>query len=270
MESLSRSDNQGNPVDNRILNAIPESEFDALRPHLEMVRFNYHQSLHESAEGIEYATFPNKGMISLVVVTSDGRSVEVGIVGKEGWVGAPLSVGMNRSPYRAVVQIPGDGLRVKSDVLLQLLDSSPQMRLMLNRYAQIQGMQVAQLAACNRLHEIEKRLARWMLMCQDRVESNLLPMTHEFFAQMLGAGRPSVTLAAGVLQRAGIIRYSRGKVTILNRQGLEGAACECYRVIQQFDGNQATNTHAVENMPDNVHVMAPRPAEDNQSLTSGK
>jgi hypothetical protein len=126
---------------------------------------------------------------------------------------------------------------------------------MLNRYAQIQGMQVAQLAACNRLHEIEKRLARWMLMCQDRVESDLLPMTHEFFAQMLGAGRPSVTLAAGVLQRAGIIRYSRGKVTILNRRGLEDAACECYRVIQRFDGSQATNTQEVENMPDNVHVM---------------
>jgi CRP-like cAMP-binding protein len=255
--SFFRSDSRGNPINNRILNAIPDSEFETLRPYLEMVTFTYHQSLHESAEGIEYATFPDKGMISLVIVTTDGRSVEVGIVGKEGWVGAPLSVGMSKSPYRAMVQIPGSGMRVKSETLLQALDSSPQIRLMLNRYAQIQGMQVAQLAACNRLHEIEKRLARWMLMCQDRVESNLLPMTHEFFAQMLGAGRPSVTLAAGVLQRAGIIRYSRGKVTILDRKGLEGAACECYRVIQQFDGNQATNTQEVENMPDNLHVMEP-------------
>lgn len=252
---LTRSDSQGNPISNRILNAIPDTEFELLRPHLEMVTFTYHQSLHESGEDIEYATFPDKGMISLVIVTSDGRSVEVGIVGKEGWVGSPLSVGMSKSPYRAMVQIPGGGMRMKSAILLETLDSAPQMRLMLNRYAQIQGMQVAQLAACNRLHEIEKRLARWMLMCQDRVESNLLPMTHEFFAQMLGAGRPSVTLAAGVLQRAGIIRYSRGKVTILDRQGLEGAACECYRVIQQFDGNQATDTRDVEGVPDNLHVM---------------
>ena len=270
MGSNLRTDAHGNPIVNRILNAIPESEFDALRSHLELVQFTYHQSLHESAEDIEYAYFLNKGMISLVVVTTDGRSVEVGIVGKEGWVGAPLSVGMDRSPYRAMVQIPGNGLRVKSRTLSSLLDSSPQLRLMLNRYAQIQGMQVAQLAACNRLHEIEKRLARWMLMCQDRVESDLLPMTHEFFAQMLGAGRPSVTLAAGVLQRAGIIRYSRGKVTILNRKGLEDAACECYRVIQRFDGSQATNTHEVENMPDNIHVMNPPDEGLQPSGTMGK
>jgi Mn-dependent DtxR family transcriptional regulator len=109
-----------------------------------------------------------------------------------------------------------------------------------------------------------------MLMCQDRVESDLLPMTHEFFAQMLGAGRPSVTLAAGVLQRAGIIRYSRGKVTILNRKGLEDAACECYRVIQRFDGSQATNTHEVENMPDNIHVMNPPDEGLQPSGTMGK
>ncbi len=269
MGSVSRTDIHGNPVINRILNAIPENEFQTLRPHLELMPYTYHQSLHESAEGIQFATFPNKGMISLVVVTTDGRSVEVGIVGKEGWVGAPLSVGMDKSPYRAMVQIPGEGMRVRSEILLELLDSSPQMRLMLNRYAQIQGMQVAQLAACNRLHEIEKRLARWMLMCQDRVESDLLPMTHEFFAQMLGAGRPSVTLAAGVLQRAGIIRYSRGKVTILNRKGLEGAACECYRVIQQFDGNEATNTQEVEGVPNNVHVM-PSNTEGVRPSATGK
>lgn len=267
--SLARSDSHGNPINNRILNAIPDGEFERLRPHLELITYTYHQSLHESAEEIEHATFPDSGMISLVIVTADGRSVEVGIVGKEGWVGAPLSVGMSRSPYRAMVQIPGGGMRVKSDILLEALDSCPQMRLMLNRYSQIQGMQVAQLAACNRLHEIEKRLARWMLMCQDRVESNLLPMTHEFFAQMLGAGRPSVTLAAGVLQRAGIIRYSRGKVTILDRKGLEGAACECYRVIQQFDGNQATDTREVENMPDNLHVMEAT-AESLRPSASGK
>ena len=236
---VGRTDINGNPVGNRILLALPEAEFSALQPHLEYAQLQYHQSLHESAEKIEYAYFLNKGMVSLVVVTSDGRSVEVGIVGKEGVVGGNLAVGLDKSPYRAVVQIPGDAFRVKSEVLLSVLDSAAHLRVMLNRYSQIQGMQVAQLAACNRLHEIEKRLARWMLMCQDRIESDLLPMTHEFFAQMLGAGRPSVTLAAGVLQRAGIIRYTRGKVSILNRPALESAACECYRVIQQFSADDA-------------------------------
>lgn len=235
-----RTDVNGNLVNNKILQAIPDCEFDALRPHLEFVRLPYHRNIHESAERIEFAGFLNRGMVSLVVSTSDGRSVEVGIVGREGCVGFALASDIDKSPYHAVVQIPGDGLRVRSEVLLNILRSAPQLRLLLNRYAHIQGMQVAQLAACNRLHEIEHRLARWMLMCQDRIDSDLLPMTHEFFAQMLGAGRPSVTLAAGALQRAGIIRYSRGKVTILNRRGLEDAACECYRVIQRFNGDSLT------------------------------
>ena len=238
-------DASGNPIQNRILLALPEEEFHALQPNLDYLTFQYHQSLHESAEKMEYAYFINKGMISLVVVTKDGRSVEVGIVGKEGAVGGNLAVGIHKSPYRAVVQIPGEGFRVKSETLLNLLDRASHLRVMLNRYSQIQGMQVAQLAACNRLHEIEKRLARWMLMCEDRIDSDLLPMTHEFFAQMLGAGRPSVTLAAGVLQRAGIIRYTRGKVSILNRQALEDAACECYQVIKQFNGDDTPDLSQV-------------------------
>ena len=238
-----RKDSEGNPINNKILLALPDDEFNELRPHLKFLSLPYHKGLHESVEGIDYATFLNRGMASLVVVTSDGRSVEVGIVGKEGCVGVALVAGIIRSPYRAMMQIPGDGVRVRAEVLSPLLGSLPNLRLMLNRYAHIQGMQVAQLAACNRLHEIEQRLARWMLMCQDRIDSDLLPMTHEFFAQMLGAGRPSVTLAAGVLQRAGVIRYTRGKVTILNRNGLEEAACECYRVIRQFNG-EAASDHA--------------------------
>lgn len=235
-----RTDPSGNPIHNKLLLSIPEEEFHALRSHLELVPLKYHQSLHESTEGISGAHFLNRGMASLVVTTANGRSVEVGVVGREGWVGVPVAVGIYRSPYRVLVQIPGEGLRVKSDILVSLLESSaPHLRMILNRYAQLQGIQVAQLAACNRLHEIEQRLARWMLMCQDRVESDLLPMTHEFFAQMLGAGRPSVTLAAGALQRLGLIRYSRGKVTILDRQGLKNAACECYHVIQQFNDSGA-------------------------------
>ena len=235
-----RTDANGNAVHNKILSALPDREFDELRPHLEFVQLQYHRNIYESTEKIDYAGFLNRGMVSLVVSTKDGRSVEVGVVGREGCVGAPLAADIDKSPYRAIVQIPGDGVRVRSEVLLNILGSAPDLRLLLNRYAHVQGMQVAQLAACNRLHEIEQRLARWMLMCQDRIDADLLPMTHEFFAQMLGAGRPSVTLAAGALQKAGIIRYSRGKVTILNRKGLEDAACECYQVIKRFNGDCIT------------------------------
>lgn len=235
--SNGRSDRRGNLLRNHVLTTIPEAEFSKLQPHLEFVELTYHQNLFAGNGEIEHAYFLNRGMISLVVTTSDGRSVEVGVVGKEGAVGTSLAVDLKSSSYRAVVQIPGDGVRVHSDIIAQLGDALPEFELMLNRYASVQGMQVAQLAACNRLHEIEQRLARWMLMCHDRIESDLLPMTHEFFAQMLGAGRPSVTLAAGSLQKAGIIRYTRGKVTILNRQALEEAACECYRVMRQYNGD---------------------------------
>lgn len=240
--SVERADGRGNPLRNHVLTTIPEFEFNKLQPHLEFVQLTYHQNLLSSNGEVEYAYFLNRGMISLVVTTTDGRSVEVGVVGREGAVGTSLAVDLRKSPYRAVVQIPGDGVRVHASVLDQLGDSLPEFELLMNRYASLQGMQVAQLAACNRLHEIEQRLARWMLMCHDRIESDLLPMTHEFFAQMLGAGRPSVTLAAGALQKAGIIRYTRGKVTILNRHALENAACECYRVIRQYNGDTGLPT----------------------------
>ncbi len=232
-----RSDGRGNPLRNYVLTTIPDSEFSRLQPHLEFVELSYHQSLISGNGEIEHAYFLNRGMVSLVVTTGDGRSVEVGVVGREGAVGTSLAVDLKKSPYRAVVQIPGNGVRIHSDAIAAMGASVPEFELLLNRYASVQGMQVAQLAACNRLHEIEQRLARWMLMCHDRIESDMLPMTHEFFAQMLGAGRPSVTLAAGALQKAGIIRYTRGKVSILNRQALEQAACECYRVIQQYNGD---------------------------------
>jgi CRP-like cAMP-binding protein len=134
------------------------------------------------------------------------------------------------------MQIAGSGLRVKSKLLDQTLKDCPELRLILSRFVLIQGLQIAQIAACNRLHEIEQRLARWLLMCQDRVDSDLLPVTHEFLAQMLGTGRPSVSLAAGILQRAGMIENLRGTVKILNRAELEESACECYRAIQHFNG----------------------------------
>ena len=235
--SVGRSDTHGNVVYSRILLSLPDDEYDALLPHLEFAEFRLHQRLHESPDGLEYGYFLNFGLTSLVIAINDGRSVEVGIVGREGFVGTPIAAGLHRTPYGAVVQANGNGFRIKAEVLEVILSSTPNLRLRLNQYAQIQGMQVAQLAACNRLHEIDQRLARWLLMCQDRICSDLLPMTHEFFAEMLGTGRPSVSLAAAVLQRAGFIQYARGTVRITNRKGLEEAACECYCVIRQLDDN---------------------------------
>jgi CRP-like cAMP-binding protein len=235
-----RTNSTGVPVLNSILRSIPEDEYNLLRGHLEPVDLPQQHILHEAGAKLEFAYFLNDGMASLVVLTTDGRSVEVAIVGKEGIVGTPLAVGLIRGPHRALMQISGSGVRVKSAVLADTLHSAPELRLIWNRYVLIQGLQVAQIAACNRLHEIEQRLARWLLMCQDRINSEILMVTHEFLAQMLGTGRPSVSLAAGILQRGGLIENMRGAVTILDRTGLEAAACECYFAMQRFEAGPST------------------------------
>jgi CRP-like cAMP-binding protein len=166
----------------------------------------------------------------------DGKTAEAGIVGNEGFTGTPAAVGLSRSPLQVVVQITGDGFRVEVAALQNILESAPHLQLMLSRYAVIRGMQVAQTSACNRLHSIEQRLARWLLMTQDRVDAESLPITHDFLATMLGTDRPSVSLAAGVLQKKKLIEYARGAVNIVNRKKLEDAACECYGIIQQYNG----------------------------------
>jgi len=223
------------PITNQILRSIPPSELRIIQPYLEFVELPHHEIVHEAGEKISHAYFLNEGLASLVVLTSDGRSVEVAIVGREGVVGTPLAVGLHRGPYRSIMQIRGNGLRIKSEILEATMNDAPELRLVLNRYVLVQGLQIAQIAACNRLHEIEQRLARWLLMCQDRVDSELLPVTHEFLAQMLGTGRPSVSLAAGILQKAGTIENLRGRVKIQNRKELESAACECYQAIHRFN-----------------------------------
>jgi CRP-like cAMP-binding protein len=243
--SGTRASSNGKIVGNQILNSIPEDEYNLIRTNLEYIETPQHEILHEAGDKIEHAYFLNEGMASLVVLTSDGRSVEIAIVGREGIVGAPLAVGLHRASYRSIMQIPGTGVRIESEVLEDHLREMPELRLVLNRYVLVQGLQIAQIAACNRLHEIEQRLARWLLMCQDRVQSEYLPVTHEFLAQMLGTGRPSVSLAAGILQKAGTVQSLRGTVRIRNRKQLESAACECYRTIQQF--NRALETHLTNN-----------------------
>src|SRR6202140_1358718 len=231
-----RSDASGKAVKNVILLSLPDEEYSMLRPHLEPAELPQYDILHEPGEKIDFAYFLNEGMTSLVALSVDGRSVEVGIVGREGMVGMSLTVGLLRGTFRAIMQMSGTGSRIPSEVFQALLPCSSTLRSQLSRFALMQGMQVAQLAACNRLHDIDQRLARWLLMCQDRVDSVLLPLTHEFLAQMLGTGRPSVSLAAAALESGGLIENMRGTVKVLNRKNLEQAACECYGVIQHFNG----------------------------------
>jgi CRP-like cAMP-binding protein len=235
LQSGERTNTQGKPVSSLILLSISDSDYASLRPHLEYVSLPNHLVLHQAGGKLEFAYFPNRGLISLVVVMKDGKTAEAGIVGNEGFTGTLAAVGLRRSPLHTVVQITGDGFRVEIGALQNTLESAPHLQLMLSRYAVIRGMQVAQTAACNRLHDIGQRLARWLLMTQDRVGSGSLPITHDFLATMLGTDRPSVSLAAGVLQKKKLIEYTRGAVKIVNRKKLENSACECYGVIQQYD-----------------------------------
>jgi CRP-like cAMP-binding protein len=235
VQSGERTNTEGKPVSSLILLSISDSDYSSLRPHLEYVSLPNHLVLHEAGGSLEFAYFPNRGLISLVVVMKDGRTAEAGIVGNEGFTGTLAAVGLSRSPLHAVVQITGDGFRVEVGALQNTLESAPHLQHMLSRYAAIRSMQVAQTAACNRLHDIGQRLARWLLMTQDRVDSGALPITHDFLATMLGTDRPSVSEAAGVLQKKKIIEYTRGAVKIVNRKKLENSACECYGVIQRYD-----------------------------------
>jgi CRP-like cAMP-binding protein len=230
-----RTNIEGKPVRNKVLLATPDNEYGLMRSDLKYIDLPHHLSLHEPTQNIKCVYFPNRGMVSQVVVTKDGRTVEVGVVGDEGYVGAGLAVGLSRSSVREIVQIAGDGFRMMGNALERILRSAPQLQMILSRHTGLQGMQVAQTAACNRLHDIQQRLARWLLMTQDRVNLGVLPITHDFIATMMGTDRSTVSLAASVLQKKGIIEYVRGAVKVVNRRKLQNAACECYGVIRQFE-----------------------------------
>jgi CRP-like cAMP-binding protein len=204
-----------------------------LLPRLEFVRLQHHQVLHEVGETLQSAYFCNSGMLSVVNTIPDGKSVEVGLVGKEGFSGLPLIAGFRTNYTRTVVQVEGTAFRIDAAHFRVALRELPKLQRQVQRYAQIRAMQVVQLAACNRLHDVAERLARWLLMTQDRLDSNTLPLTQDFIAQMLGTRRSSVSVAAGILRRTGLIEYTRGNATILDRRGLEEACCDCYAQLQQ-------------------------------------
>ena len=227
----------GSGLRNQLLLSIPPSEFRVLGPSLEPCQFRQHENLHEPTQKLQFAYFPNDGLVSLVVTTEDGSTVEAGMVGREGLVGLATIAGLTRCPLRQVVQVSGERFRIRIGALQAVLKSAAQFQSVLCRYAVVMGMQMAQTAACNRLHDAEQRLARWLLMADDRVELVSSLVTHDFLAAILGTDRPSVSLAAKMLQRQGIIEYKRGKIGILSRKSLETVSCECYRVIRSLSQN---------------------------------
>lgn len=229
---MSVSESSGLPIKNRLLAALPTEEYQRLFPQLDFVSLSIGQILSQPGEPVEYVYFPLQSIISLVSTMEDGATVEVGLVGNEGMVSVAVFLGGITSFTQASVQIAGTAMRMKADVLKAEFKRGGAMQSLLLLYMQALFSQVSQSAVCNRLHTLEERLARWLLLVQDGLQSNQLPLTQEFIAQMLGSRRSGVTVAAGTLSQAGMIRYNRGKITIANREDLEATACECYKAIK--------------------------------------
>ena len=199
------------PRANRLLGLLPRKDYERLRPHLRRISLDYRQSLYRAHKPIEFVYFIETGVGSLVNTMANGQAAEVGTIGNEGVVGLPLVLGDNRAPTSVYVQVPGAGLKIKAARFKSELARSASMRLVMHRYAHAFFNQVAQSAACNQFHSIQQRCCRWMLMTHDRMQSNEFLLTQEFLAMMLGVQRTGVTAAAGALQRAGLIRYKKGK-----------------------------------------------------------
>lgn len=224
---------EGNPVRNELLMDLPPPESDSIFSQLTFIELRARDLLQQSEVPIKYAYFVDSGMVSILSVLSDGKSVEVGVCGKEGCTAWPLAVGFRTSDTEAVVQVAGTAFRVSGQALSKVLRQCPVLERRIQQHGQRMSLQGAQVAACNRLHEVDERLARWLLMTQDRIGGDRVPLTHEFLGQMLGTRRSSVTVAAGLLAKAGLITYTPGQVTIESRARLEDAACECYELIRR-------------------------------------
>ncbi|HEV7521661.1 MAG TPA: Crp/Fnr family transcriptional regulator [Candidatus Angelobacter sp.] len=218
---------------NNILASLSRAEIGRLAPHLSFSDLPVNQALQEPNEEITHAYFLESGMASVVVEMADGNTVETGITGKEGLVGFSLLLGISSMPTRTFIQIPATGYKIKARRLKEEFENSGELQKQTHCYMQAYMLQTGQIAACNRLHDIAERLARWLLMCHDRMDSDNFSITHEFLGHMLGTPRTTVTLAAGILQKAGFVDYTRGRMHIRDRQALEKAACECYGTISK-------------------------------------
>ncbi|HEY0171740.1 MAG TPA: Crp/Fnr family transcriptional regulator [Pyrinomonadaceae bacterium] len=220
------------PRSNRILSAAPKEEYERLFPLLEYVELRRADVLHEAGEHMPYVYFPYSGTISVVVQMEDGNQAEVGVVGREGVLGLPLVLGTDTAPLRGFVQVSGGAMRMTAADFVEEVGRRAGLYTLLLRYAQAFFVQTAQTAACNRLHPMEGRLSKWLLTTRDRAESDDLDLTHEFVSVMLGVRRAGVTEALGALRAEGLIDHSRGRIRILDAEGLGRASCECYVVIR--------------------------------------
>ncbi len=220
------------PVRNHLLAALPSEEYGRLLPRLESVPLPFMEVLYEGGEPIRHVYFPDDGLISLLVVLDDKTVREIGVIGSEGMFGTAVALGVKTSPIRALVQLPGSAMRMKAGALREELGRGGALPSVLRRYAHALFTQVSQSAACVSAHPVDERLSRWLLMTHDHAPGDEFEMKHEFMAMMLGVTRSVVTRAAGRLQQEELIRYTRGRVTVLDRRGLEAIACECYAVLK--------------------------------------
>ncbi len=227
---------QQSPVTNRLLAALPEAEHQRLLPYLSTVTLVQRQILWAPRTRIEAAYFPCTAMASISAFVEGSEPVEVAAIGNEGVVGLPLFLGSDVSPSGALVQVPGEAIRLDAEVFREEIGQEGALYRLLQCYAQAYMNQVTQSTACTRLHRVQQRLARWLLTAQDRIGRGEFPMTHEYMAQILGVRRATVTEVAGEFQESGLVRYRRGAVAILDRGGLRRASCDCYRVVREdFD-----------------------------------
>jgi len=242
-----------NPRQNHLLNALPDVEFERILPHLELIPMSLGDVIYESGGELRHAFFPTTCIVSLLYVMENGASAEIAVVGNEGIVGIALFMGGGTMPNRAIVQSAGYAYRLRGTTMQVEFDRYGALLRLLLRYTQALITQMAQTAVCNRHHSVDQQLCRWLLLSLDRLPSNELTMTQELIANMLGVRREGVTEAAGKLQQAGLIHYSRGRITVLNRPGLEARVCECYKVVKaEFD-------RLLPDLPSIVHAGHPKP-----------
>jgi CRP-like cAMP-binding protein len=221
------------PKKNHLLAALPKADYQRLLPHFESVPLPLGWSVYESGSRMEYVFFPVEGIVSLLNVMENGTTAEIAVTGREGLIGIALFMGGESTPSRAVVQSAGHAYRLSADTLMREFERGGALQQLMLRFTQALITQMAQTAVCNRHHSVEQQLCRWVLLSLDRLPSNELDMTQELIANMLGVRREGVTQAAGVLQRAGLIQYHRGHITVLDRPKLEHRVCECYAVVKR-------------------------------------
>jgi CRP-like cAMP-binding protein len=257
---------------NRLLALMRQQDQDVLQPHLEPVKLEYKRLLYNAYERIEFVYFVEEGVASLVSTLANGDAAEVGTIGNEGIVGFPVLMGDEQAPTSVYIQVPGSGLRIRAEIFRQELNRSGPMRAVILHYAHAFFNQVAQSAACAHFHKLEERCCRWLLMTHDRMASDEFLLTQEFLSMMLGVRRAGVSEAAGALQRAGLISYHHGHVTIRDRDALEARACECYAVSKaEFDrllGEEGPRIRAIRKASQSVGHPAPRRSNDTSAAPS--